>query len=112
MIEIYDCLSGPGPDKDDQHETNTASLAKSHELCQPIEAIRTSCNRRADKFITQLSKWFNVRCPETMRIIGAQVGLRRLLGPGYVSCGDQSVKFGKKKNSLIKSLDFFGISRL
>lgn len=106
MTEIYDHSSGP--DKDDQHETNTACLAESHELRQPIEASRTSCDRRGNKFITQLSKLFNVRCPETMSFFGAHSGLGRLLRPGYVSCGDQFVKYGK--NLLIEGFDSFGIS--
>jgi len=102
MLRIYDDSSAP--DKDDQHETNLAVLAEAHECLQPIEAGRTSCDRRGDKFITQLSKRINVQFPETTTLLGGHIGLARYLGPEYVSCDGQFVKSGN--NLLIPALDF------
>ncbi len=102
MLRIYDGSSAS--DKDDQHETNLATLAELHEFLHPVEATVTSCDRRGDKFITQLRKRINVLLPESTTIVGGHIGLGDYVGPEYVSCGGQFVKSGN--NLLIPAFDF------
>lgn len=64
----------------DVNVTDLATLAEAHELLQPVESFGTSCDRRGDKFITQLSKRIYMLLPETTTILGGQIGLGRYFG--------------------------------